>query len=89
MQTEVDRCEHLKHPDWNKSKTTGQSKGLYKKNEVKKLNQGLTWDKDSLQEMGQQERGDTLPSKPYLFSSAEEKATNVCDVVTWAVRFKL
>lgn len=80
MQTDVGRCEHLRHPDWNNPKTRDQSKGLYKKNEVKELNQGLTWDKDSLQEMGQQERGDTLPTKLYLFPSAEEKATNVCEL---------
>lgn len=55
MQTDVDWYEHLRHPVWEHPKRRSQSKGVCKKNKVKELDQGLAWDKDSLQEMGQQE----------------------------------
>lgn len=79
MQTDVDWYEHLRHPVWEHPKRRGQSKGVYKKNKLKELDQGLARDKDCLQDMGQQEWGETLPTKTYLLSNVEEKATKVCE----------
>lgn len=90
MQTGAGWYEHLGHPDWDNLKRRGQSKGARKKNKVKELNQGLAWDKDSLQEMGQQKWGETLPTKTHLFANTEEKATNVCELwpELWDLSYK-